>query len=196
MPVFRHSLPDDQGWIGGPIIGRGKFMPTYVTSLDAETGQGERAVVHYTTGAQAAEVEVDTETGQVEVVRLAAAYDVGKAINPDQVHAQLEGGVVQGASSALFEALKLEQGQPVNASFVDYRIITTVDTPRKVISDYVEVPQDDGPWGARGIGEHPMIATAPAIANAIYDALGIRFNDMPLSAERIFLALEERREKK
>jgi CO/xanthine dehydrogenase Mo-binding subunit len=191
MVVYGLPLPDDQGWIGGPIIGRGKFMPSYVTSLDAETGQGERAVVHYTTGAQAVEVEVDTETGQVEILRLAAAYDVGKAINPEQVHAQLEGGVVQGASSALFEALKLEQGQPLNPSFVDYRIMTAVDAPRNIISDYVEVPQDDGPWGARGIGEHPMIATAPAIANAIYAALGIRFNDLPLTAEKIFLALQE-----
>lgn len=194
LVVYGLPLPDDQGWIGGPIIGRGKFMPTYVTSLDPETGQGERAVVHYTTGAQAVEVEVDTETGQVEILRLAAAYDVGKAINPDQVHAQLEGGVVQGASSALFEELKLEDGQPLNPRFVDYRIMTTADAPRKIITDYVEVPQDDGPWGARGVGEHPMIATAPAIANAIYDALHIRFNDMPLTAERVFLALEERKQ--
>jgi CO/xanthine dehydrogenase Mo-binding subunit len=192
MVVYGLPLPDDQGWIGGPIIGRGKFMPTYVTGLDAETGQGKRAVVHYTTGAQAAEVEIDTETGRIEIVRLAAAYDVGKAINPEQVHAQLEGGVVQGASSALFEALRLEGGKPLNTSFVDYRIMTTVDVPREIISDYVEVPQDDGPWGARGVGEHPMIATAPAIANAVYDALGIRFNDMPLTAEKIFLSLQDK----
>jgi len=162
-----------------------------VTSLDAETGQGARAVVHYTTGAQAVELEVDLETGQVEILRLAAAYDVGKAINPDQVLAQLEGGVVQGASSALFEALDLQDGQPRNPSFTDYRIMTAVDAPRKIMGDYVEVPQDDGPWGARGIGEHPMIATAPAIANALYDALGVRFNDLPLTAERIFMALQK-----
>jgi carbon-monoxide dehydrogenase large subunit len=192
MVIYGLPLPDDQGWIGGPIMGRGRFMPTYVTSLDAETGQGERAVVHYTTGAQAAEVEIDTETGEIEILRLAAAYDVGKAINPDQVHAQLEGGVVQGASSALFEVLQLEQGQPLNPSFTDYRIMTAVDAPRRIIGDYVEVPQDDGPWGARGIGEHPMIATAPAIANAVYDALGIRFYDMPLTAEKIYLALQDR----
>ena len=148
-------------------------------------------MVHYTTGAQAVEVEVDTETGQVEIVRLAAAYDVGKAINPAQVHAQLEGGVVQGASSALLEVLKLVEGRPANPSFTDYRIMTAVDAPRRILTDYVEVPQDDGPWGARGIGEHPMIATAPAIANAIYDALGIRFSELPLTAEKIYLALYE-----
>jgi carbon-monoxide dehydrogenase large subunit len=194
LVVYGLPLPDDQGWIGGPIMGRGKFMPTYVTSLDPDTGQGKRAVVHYTTGAQAAEVEVDTETGQVEILRLAAAYDVGKAINPDQVHAQIEGGVVQGASSALLEALQLESGQPRNPSFVDYRIMTAVDVPREIITDYVEVPQDDGPWGARGIGEHPMIATAPAIANAVSDALGLRFNDLPLTVEKIFLALGEQKQ--
>jgi carbon-monoxide dehydrogenase large subunit len=191
MVIYGLPLPDDQGWIGGPIMGRGKFMPSYVTSLDAETGQGKRAVVHYTTGAQAVELEVDTETGQVEILRLAAVYDVGKAINPDQVLAQLEGGVVQGASSALLEELKLVDGQPLNPSFTDYRIMTAVDTPHKIIGEYVEVPQDDGPWGARGVGEHPMIATAPAIANAIYDALGVRFNEMPLTAEKIYLALQE-----
>jgi carbon-monoxide dehydrogenase large subunit len=124
-------------------------------------------------------------------LRLAAAYDVGKAINPAQVLAQLEGGVVQGASSALLEELKLVDGQPLNPSFTDYRIMTAVDTPHKIIGEYVEVPQDDGPWGARGVGEHPMIATAPAIANAIYDALGVRFNEMPLTAEKIYLALQE-----
>jgi CO/xanthine dehydrogenase Mo-binding subunit len=191
LVIYGLPLPDDKGWIGGPVIGRGRFMPTYVTSLNAETGQGEQAVVHYTTGAQAVEVEVDMETGQVEILRLAAAYDVGKAINPGQVLAQLEGGVVQGASSALLEQLKMEDGRPMNPSFTDYRIMTAVDTPNKIITDYVEVPQDDGPWGARGVGEHPMIATAPAIANAIYDALGIRFNDLPLTAERIYLALQK-----
>jgi len=190
LVIYGLPLPGDQGWIGGPIIGRGKFMPTYVTSLDPETGQGKRAVVHYTTGAQAVDLEVDTETGKVEILRLAAAYDVGKAINPDQVKAQVEGGVVQGASSALFEQLQLEQGQPVNSSFVDYRIMTAVDAPRQIIGDYVEVAQDDGPWGARGVGEHPMIATAPAIANAIADATGLRFESMPLTAEKIYLALE------
>ncbi len=192
LAIHGLPLPDDQGWIGGPIIGRGTFMPSYVTNLDPETGQGERAVVHYTVGCQGVELEVDMETGQVEILRLAAAYDVGKAINPEQVHAQLEGGVVQGISSALLEELQLKQGQPQNPSLVDYRIATTMDTPRQIVAHIVEVPQDDGPWGARGVGEHPMIATAPAIANALYDALGLRFNDLPVTAERIYLALEEK----
>ena len=190
MVVYGLPKEGDCGWRGGPIVGRGNFMPTYVTGLDPETGQGPRSVVHYTVGCQAVDLEVDTETGQIELLRVAAAFDVGKAINPDQVRAQMEGGVVQGASSAIFEKLELVDGRAINASFVDYRIATTVDMPREIIPIIVEAPQDDGPWGARGIGEHAMVPTAPAIANAVYDAVGVRLSSPPLSAERVFLALQ------
>jgi len=189
--VYGMSLPDDQGWIGGPVLGRGNFMPTYVTGLDPETGQGPRAVVHYTTGAQAVEVEVDMDTGKVEVLRGVAAFDVGKAINPDMVKAQMEGGFVQGVSTALFEGLQLKEGFLQNSSFVDYRIATSTDAPLSLHSIIVEVPQDDGPWGARGIGEHAMVPTIPAIANAIYDAIGIRVGSPPFSSEKVFLAMQE-----
>lgn len=188
-----YGLPNEgfEGWKGGPIVGTGKFMPTYVTNLDFETGQGARAVVHYTVGAQAVDLQVDTDTGQVEVLKIASAYDVGKAINPDLILTQIEGGAVHGLSSA-FEALQFdEKGRPLNANFVDYRIATIADVPREIHGDIVETPLEDGPWGARGVGEHVMVQTAPAIANAIYDALGIRFTDLPLSAEKIFLALQE-----
>ena len=191
MVVYGLPKPDDQGWRGGPIIGHGNFMPTYVTGLDAETGQGPRSVVHYTTGCQAVDLEVDTITGRVTILRVAAAFDVGKAINPDQVRAQIEGGAVQGASTALFEGLQFKNGIVANDSFVDYRIATSVDIPFEIIPIIVEVPQDDGPWGARGIGEHSMVPTAPAIANAVADALGVRVFDMPITAEKLFLALED-----
>jgi len=189
--VVIYGLPNEdfEGWKGGPIVGHGKFMPTYVTNLDPETGQGTRAVVHYTVGAQAVDLEVDTRTGQVEVLKIASAYDVGKAINPDLIMTQIEGGAVHGMSSA-FEALQFDQkGRPINPNLVDYRIMTAVDAPQEIHGDFVETPLEDGPWGARGVGEHVMVPTAPAIANAINDALGIRFNDLPLSAEKIFLAL-------
>ena len=188
-----YGLPNEEfeGWRGGPIVGHGRFMPTYVTNLDPETGQGTRAVVHYTVGAQAVDLEVDTETGQVEVLRIASAYDVGKAINPDLIMAQIEGGAVHGMSSA-FEGLRFdERGRPLNPSLVDYRILNAADVPKEIHGDYVETPLEDGPWGARGVGEHVMVQTAPAIANAINDALGIRFNDLPLSAEKIYLGLQE-----
>ncbi len=188
-----YGLPNEnfEGWKGGPVIGRGHFMPTYVTNLDPETGQGTRAVVHYTVGAQAIDLEVDLETGQLEVLNIASVYDVGKAINPDLIMTQIEGGAVHGMSSA-FEELKFnEGGEVINPSFVDYRISTIADIPRKIHGDYVETPIDDGPWGARGVGEHVMVQTAPAIANALYDAVGIRFSDLPLSADKIYLAIDK-----
>ncbi len=190
--IYGLPKPNDEGWIGGPIIGRGSFMPTYVTGLDKETGQGKRAVVHYTTGAQAFEVEVDTETGKVEVIQVAAAFDVGHAINPELVRAQIEGGVLQGMSSALFEEIKIKEGVMQNPSFVDYRIATSADFPGKIHTIIVEVPQEDGPWGARGVGEHPMVPSIAGLANAIYDAVGLRMPGPPFSAEKIFLALQKK----
>ncbi len=187
-----YGLPNEnfEGWKGGPIVGTGKFMPTYVTNLDSETGQGPRAVVHYTVGAQAVDLEIDTETGQIDILKIASAYDVGKAINPDLIMTQIEGGAVHGLSSA-FEAIKFdEKGRPLNNNFVDYRIVTIADIPKEIHGDIVETPLEDGPWGARGVGEHVMVQTAPAIANAIYNALGVRFTELPLSAEKVYMALQ------
>ena len=189
LVVYGLPKPGDQGWRGGPVVGRGNFMPSYVTGLDAETGQGERAVVHYTTGAQAVELEVDLDTGQIEIIKGVSTFDVGKAINPELVKAQMEGGFVQGMSSALFESLQLKDGFVRNPSFVDYRIATSADTPRDLQAYIVEVPQDDGPWGARGIGEHSMVPTIPAIANAIFDAVGVRLEGPPFTAEKVYLAM-------
>jgi carbon-monoxide dehydrogenase large subunit len=103
----------------------------------------------------------------------------------------MEGGLVQGLSTALFESLQLKNGVVQNPSFVDYRIATSADVPPRIETIIVEVPQDDGPFGARGIGEHPMIPTIPAVANAIYDAIGIRPGSPPFTAEKIYLAILE-----
>ena len=189
-----YGIPNEDftEWVGGPIYGRGKFMPNYITGLDKDTGQGERAVVHYTTGAQAFEIEVDVETGKIEIIHAVSAFDVGRAINPDLVRAQMEGGIVQGISSAIFEQMVFRDGQMQNPNFVDYRIATTMDVPKKIDSFYVEVPQDDGPWGARGIGEHPMVPTIAGIANAIYDAVGIRMEGPPFTAEKVFTHLKKK----
>ncbi|HSJ56411.1 MAG TPA: xanthine dehydrogenase family protein molybdopterin-binding subunit, partial [Anaerolineae bacterium] len=99
------------------------------------------------------------------------------------------GGAVHGLSSA-FEGLKYDQaGRPLNPNLVDYRIANVTDIPRRIHGDIVETPLPDGPWGARGVGEHVMVPTAPAMANALYDALGVRFNDLPLSAEAVWRRL-------
>jgi carbon-monoxide dehydrogenase large subunit len=116
--------------------------------------------------------------------------DAGKAINPGLVNAQIEGGVLQGIAIALYEDMRFdENGKLLNAGFADYKIPTCLDIPDKVVPIIVEVPQPDGPFGARGIGEHPMIPIAPMIANAVRNAVGIRIKSMPLTAEKIALAV-------
>jgi len=129
--VYGLAKPNDSGWIGGPIIGRGSFMPTYVTGLE------------------------------------------------------------QGMSTALFESLILEEGVLKNPSFVDYRIATSADAPQEIATRIVEVPQDDGPWGARGVGEHVMVPTIAAIANAVYDAIGVRVGAPPFLPEKVYMAMLE-----
>jgi carbon-monoxide dehydrogenase large subunit len=148
-------------------------------------------VVHFTTGAQAAEVEIDEETGEIQVIKIVSAYDVGKAINPDMVRTQMEGGAVQGMSTALLESIILKNGKPLNPSFTDYRIATTVDAPVEMENIIVEVPQDDGPYGARGIGEHAMVPTAPAIANAVRNAVGVEIDSMPITSEKIWAGMRK-----
>ena len=96
---------------------------------------------------------------------------------------------MQGMSSALFESLDLKDGYVQNPSFVDYRIATSSDVPGGIQAMIVEVPQDDGPWGARGVGEHSMVPTTPAIANAIYDAVGVRLEGPPFTAEKVYLKM-------
>ncbi len=189
--IYGMPKKNDEGWMGGPVIGRGSFMPKYVTNLDSETGQGARAVVHYTVGCEGLDIEIDKNTGKIHVLKAAASFDVGKAINPDLVRGQIEGGFVQGLSSAMFEEIKLVKGVMTNPSFVDYRIATAPDVDFTLETPYVEVPQDDGPWGARGVGEHPMVPTIAALANAIHDATGLRLQGPPYSAEKIYLAMLE-----
>ncbi|RXG65668.1 xanthine dehydrogenase family protein molybdopterin-binding subunit [Candidatus Atribacteria bacterium 1244-E10-H5-B2] len=185
------TMPDGSG-VHGPIIGRGAFIPPDVKDTDKETGQGEKPVAFWTFGVQAAEVEVDIETGEVKVLKVAAAYDAGKAINPELVCAQIEGGIVQGLGSALLEEMKIKEGKVLNPSFVDYKIPAIGDTPEMKIS-IVEVPEPTGPWGARGIAEPCMVPTAPAIANAVFDAIGCRINSLPITAEKVLKAIKEKK---
>jgi len=184
------EMPDGSG-VHGPIIGRGSFIPPNVRNTDKETGQGDKPVAFWTFGAQAVEIEIDTETGQIEVIKVAAAYDVGKAINPQLCKAQIEGGIVQGLGSALLEHQIMDKGKVLNPNFVDYKIPAVRDVPEMIVR-IVEVPEETGPYGARGVGEPAMVPTAPAIANAIYDALGVRINTLPLTAEKVLKAIKEK----
>ena len=185
-----YSFPNGNS-IGGPIIGHGRYIATGLTHLDPETGQGLPAQ-YWTYGAHGVEIEVDTETGEIEILNIASAIDAGKVLNPKLATGQVVGGVLQGIGSALWEGFRFDQdGRFLNPSFVDYKIPTAKDLPHKTKQILLEFPQPDGPYGARGIAEHPMISVPSAIGNALYDALGIEFTALPLSYERILLRILE-----
>jgi carbon-monoxide dehydrogenase large subunit len=187
------EMPDGT-FRGGPILGRGVFMPEFTSAkVNPETGQGGHPNVHYTTGAGAVEIEIDKETGKIRVLKMAEAFDAGKAINPDIVKQQIVGGFAQGLGTALWEEVKFDSnGKILNPNFTDYKIPTSLDVPEEVIPIIVEVPQPDGPFGARGIAEHTMIPVMPAIANAIENAIGARIKEPPFTAEKIVKAILEK----
>ncbi len=185
------GIPMEDGtYRGGPIVGSGKFMPEFTSALsDPETSQGGHPNVHYTTGAAGIVLEIDIETGRMHVQKVALAVDVGRAINPALIEGQITGGMLQGLATVLYEDMRFDDhGRLLNPNFTDYKIPTSLDTPDEVIPIIVEVAQPDGPFGARGVGEHTMIPAAPMVANAVEAALGLRITSMPITAEKVVLA--------
>ena len=144
--------------------------------------------------AQIAEVEVDRETGQWELKRLTCAQDVGFAINPMSVEGQIEGGASHGIGYALCEEYVYDQGKLLNPNFMDFRMPTALDHPEFEIA-MIEEQLDGGPFGAKGVGEPPTIPTAPAIANAIFDAVGVRVRQIPITPERLYWEMKRARER-
>lgn len=179
----------DGSWRGGPIIGRGMFMPEFSSALsNPETGQGGKPNVHYTVGAAACDIEVDKDSGKIKVVKAVLAVDAGRALNPSLVKGQVIGGIVQGLATVLYEDMRFnEKGKLINANFTDYKIPTALDIPEEIVSIIVETPEPTGPFGARGIGEHTMIPCAPMIGNAVKRATGKRIKSMPITPEKIVL---------
>jgi len=147
----------------------------------------------FTFGTHAAEVAVDEETGRVEVLKLIACFDVGRAINPLSVEGQLEGGAIYGMGYGLTEEVILEKGQTITPSFSEYLIPTSMDVP-DVQTILIESGDGVGPFGAKGVGEPSVCSVAPAIANAISDAMGVRIFELPLTPEKIVRALRKKRE--
>jgi CO/xanthine dehydrogenase Mo-binding subunit len=141
---------------------------------------------------QGVEVEVDTETGRVKIIKVVAVHDVGKAINPITCEGQIEGGVLMALSNAMFEELLFnEKGKILNSSLLDYKIPSALDMP-EINSILVEEAHREGPYGAKGLGEMVAVPTAPAIANAIYDAVGIRIKDLPITPDKLLRALKNK----
>jgi len=157
------------------------------TTFDLLTGQGE-AYICYSFSANIVEVEVDTETGETRVLRVHSGHDTGRVINPTTGEGQVEGGVVQGLGYALVEEHATKDGRILNDQFSTYIIPTTLDTP-EIRSILVEDEFPWGPYGAKGLGETPIIAVAPAVTNAIHHAVGVRLNEIPATPERVWAAL-------
>jgi CO/xanthine dehydrogenase Mo-binding subunit len=138
------------------------------------------------------DVEIDEASGKATVLEAWSACDIGKAINPMSVEGQIQGGFVQGMGFALFEEMVWDGARIANPSLMDYKIATTLDVPHRIHPLLIEDPEPDGPFGAKGIGEIPICSVAPAIANAIAAAAGIRLRKLPLTPERILTATLDR----
>lgn len=177
--------------IGGPLIGVGVYIAEGLTNLDKETGQGLPAF-NWTFGAHGVEVEVDVETGEFTVLKIASALDVGKVMNEASLKGQLIGGVVQGLGTAVCERyVYSNDGRLLNKSFTDNKIPTAKDIPNVFVPIFIETPHDKGAYGSRGAAEHPMISVAPAIGNALKDALGIELTEMPIRSEDVWSAMQK-----
>jgi 4-hydroxybenzoyl-CoA reductase alpha subunit len=174
---------------GRILAGRGCYDDPTTYIPEANTGYGGAPT--YAFGTHAIEVEVDRKTGRVKVLNYVAVHDVGKVINPLLAEGQIEGAGLQGLGYALSEGLAWEEGIVLNPNFQDYRIFYINDTPR-MKSVMIESEDPDGPYGAKGLGEAGMVPTAAAIANAIYDAVGVRIKSLPITPEKILMALKEK----
>jgi CO/xanthine dehydrogenase Mo-binding subunit len=171
-----------------PAIGEYKYLAPQTTPFTKETGQSMPNFA-YAYAAQAVELEIDTETGFVRLKRVVAADDVGQAINPQLVEGQIEGAIAQAQGYALMEDFQMKDGRVLTDQLSTYLIPTIVDVPDVVEAVIVEVPEPQGPWGARGVGEPPFLPLAPAILAAIHDATGVWIDELPVTAERMWRAL-------
>ena len=187
MAHAAHVLKKECGVV---IVGSGLFT-SHHGGLDPETGEAT-PWQSYVFGAQIAEVEVDDDTGEVQVLGVWAAHDVGRVINPQQVEGQIEGAVVMGVGHALMEEYTQVDGRTTTPGFAKYILPTALDSPR-VTSVLIDEPDPKTPLGVKGIGEPALTPTVPAIINAIYDAVGVRMTRLPVTPERVLEALRKKR---
>ena len=167
------------------------FKAPFTAGIDPETGQG-KVFPDFTFGAQAVEVAVDTETGQVAVLKSIACHDVGRAINPAAVEGQIAGGSSQGMGYAIMEEFVVQEGRTLTSSLSEYLIPTALDfPPTKAI--ILESGTGVGPFGAKGIGEPSLTPAPAAVANAVADAIGVRIHELPLTPERVLAAIDRSR---
>jgi CO/xanthine dehydrogenase Mo-binding subunit len=184
--IFRRKY----GMQAGTVVGSGSFVPDYVPP-DHDTGLTPNATPYWMTGGSGAEVEVDTETGHVRLLRLVNVADAGTPINPRIVETQLTGAAVMQLGFTMSEEMVFTDGQLRNPSFADYKIPGIRDMPEAMTGESVAARQGSGPYGAKGVGETGTFGVSPAIANAIHDAVGVRITDLPITAEAVYRALRK-----
>jgi carbon-monoxide dehydrogenase large subunit len=178
-----YTLPNGSA-LNPPVAGQGLFVPKALTFPDPSTGQGNMAA-SWTFGCQGVDLEVDLDTGRIYVLRMVSAQDAGRIINPETARGQVEGAMVMALGAALMEDICFApDGSIRNPGLVDYRIPTSMDIPKMEVI-FIETEDENGPYGARGLGEHGIVAIPPAIANALAQAIGIEFYELPLTPEKI-----------
>jgi CO/xanthine dehydrogenase Mo-binding subunit len=186
--VFRAKL----NALGTNLSGESTYK-TIADPMDHETGQTTKSTEFWFSGATAAEVEVDPETGRVAVLRFVAAADVGQEVNPHHCRQQIEGATLLTLGLTFYEWMNVDQGQVTNASLLEYQLPSLKDLPPELIGVSVEVPHDDGPFGAKGVGESGTLSVQATIANAIYNAVGVRVKDLPITPEKVLRAIHDAR---
>ncbi|MDW7671448.1 MAG: molybdopterin cofactor-binding domain-containing protein [Bacillota bacterium] len=181
----------EMAFLAGPEMLRAEDSFTAVTTrLDDETGQGN-PYWPYTFNVYGIEVEVDTNTGKVRIIKAVCAQDVGRAVNPKLIEGQMDGGFAMGLGYVLMEDINLQQGKMKHDRYSSYLIPTAMDVPdlEKII---IESPESTAPYGAKGIGEPVMLGVAPAVLNAIYDAVGVRMTEIPVTPDKLLIAIREK----
>ncbi|VEN73487.1 4-hydroxybenzoyl-CoA reductase [Candidatus Desulfarcum epimagneticum] len=175
----------------GSIVGTGKYKPTQLGGKFKGAAVGTSPA--YGCSAQVAEVSVDMDTGHITVESVTDAHDCGRAINRTSVEGQMEGSVFMGLGEALFEEVKFDdKGKVVNCDLAEYKMPTALDMP-EIRTIIVESEEPNGPFGAKEVGEGAIMPTIPAILNAVYDAVGVRFDELPLTCERVYMALKKKK---
>ena len=175
------------GMQAGNVIGSGTYVPRY-TPPDPKTGQSDNVTPFWMIGGTAVELTVDTSSGDISIIRMVNVADAGNPLNPKIVKTQISGGAIMQLGFTLYEDMIFDGGQVTNASFADYKIPGFRDIP-KMESDFVTSSQENGPFGAKGVGESATFGVSPAIANAIHDAVGIRLTELPIKKETLLRAL-------
>jgi len=193
--LIRHAQ-HSMGKESKSIIGSGSY-DSGIDFIDFKTGRGNISPA-YTFAADVVEIEVNPGTGKITILKAVGAHDIGKALNPILCAGQLDGAWIQAEGQLLFEELKRDKkdGHVLNPSFMDYKMPTSMDIPLKNKHIFVESIDPDGPFGAKEVGEGASVAIFPAFGNAVFDAIGVRITDLPITPEKVLKAIKQKREEK